>query len=74
MISMQSFIVRTLKSLINRYYSLLYFSRSLKVHGIPNLRIVDGSVLPEIPTGNINIPIIMVAEKTADKIKAEWLP
>lgn len=36
-----------------------------KVHGLEKLRIVDGSILPRIPSANINAPIIMVAEKIA---------
>jgi choline dehydrogenase len=35
----------------------------LRVHGARALRIVDASVFPNIPTGNINAPTIMVAEK-----------
>ena len=38
------------------------------VRGLEHLRIVDGSILPQIPTGNINAPIIMVAEKISDAI------
>ena len=41
-----------------------------RVHGIEKLRIVDGSILPRVPSANINGPIIMVAEKLADAIKA----
>ena len=40
-----------------------------RVHGIENLRIVDGSILPRVPSANINAPIIMAAEKIADAIK-----
>lgn len=36
-----------------------------RVHQLSGLRIVDGSILPQIPTANINAPIIMVAEKIA---------
>ncbi|MES2434887.1 MAG: choline dehydrogenase [Pseudomonadota bacterium] len=39
-----------------------------KVHGLDNLRIVDGSILPKIPSANVNAPIIMVAEKIASVI------
>ncbi|MGC2031028.1 MAG: GMC oxidoreductase, partial [Steroidobacteraceae bacterium] len=38
------------------------------VRGVERLRIVDGSILPRIPSGNVNAPIIMVAEKLADAI------
>jgi len=40
----------------------------LSVHGIDNLRIVDASVFPTVPSGNTNGPTIMVAEKAADMI------
>jgi choline dehydrogenase len=36
-----------------------------KVHGLEKLRVVDGSILPRVPSANINAPIIMVAEKIA---------
>ena len=35
------------------------------VHGLDGLRVVDGSILPKIPSANVNAPIIMVAEKIA---------
>jgi choline dehydrogenase len=40
-----------------------------KVHGIDALRIVDASIMPEIVTGNLNAPTIMMAEKLADVIR-----
>jgi choline dehydrogenase len=39
-----------------------------KVHGIDALRIVDASTMPEIVSGNLNAPIIMMAEKIADDV------
>ncbi|MGO3158287.1 MAG: GMC oxidoreductase, partial [Halomonadaceae bacterium] len=40
-----------------------------RVHGIKGLRVVDASLFPMIPTGNLNAPTIMLAEKIADHIK-----
>jgi len=41
----------------------------LRVRGIDNLRVVDSSVFPTIPNGNLNAPTIMLAERAADIIK-----
>ena len=43
----------------------------LKVHGINNLRVVDASVFPLEPSGNIQATTYAVAEKAADLIKED---
>lgn len=39
-----------------------------QVHGLSGLRVVDSSIFPTIPNGNLNAPTIMVAEKAADML------
>jgi len=40
-----------------------------RVRGIANLRVVDSSIFPTIPNGNLNAPTMMLAERAADLIK-----
>jgi choline dehydrogenase len=41
---------------------------NLRIHGLQNIRVIDASVMPEIPSANLNAPTLMIAEKASDLI------
>lgn len=53
--------------------SMAVVDADMRVRGIENLRVVDSSIFPTIPNGNINAPTIMVAERAADIIKGKGM-
>ncbi|MDC5852075.1 choline dehydrogenase [Vibrio europaeus] len=52
---------------------LAVLDEACRVRGIEGLRVVDSSIFPTIPNGNLNAPTIMVAERAADMILAKPL-
>jgi choline dehydrogenase-like flavoprotein len=40
-----------------------------RVFGVRGLRVVDASLMPDLTSGNINAPVIMIAEKIADRVR-----
>lgn len=43
----------------------------LRVRGVTNLRVVDCSAMPTVPSGNTNWPAVMLGEKASDLILSE---
>ena len=46
----------------------------LRVYGVDGLRVVDASIFPMIPAGNIQTTVYAVAERAADLIKQDYSP
>jgi choline dehydrogenase len=52
--------------------SLSVVDANLKVYGIENLRIADGSIMPRVTTGNTMAPCVIIGERAAEAIRAAY--
>ena len=44
---------------------------NLKVYGIENLRVADGSIMPRITTGNTMAPCVIIGERAAELVRTD---
>jgi choline dehydrogenase len=42
---------------------------TLRVRGVEGLRVADASIMPRVPSNNIQVPVMMIGEKCADMIQ-----
>jgi choline dehydrogenase len=51
--------------------SMSVVDAKLKVYGIENLRIADGSIMPRVTTGNTMAPCVIIGERAGEILKAD---
>jgi choline dehydrogenase len=49
--------------------SMSVVDAKLKVYGIENLRIADGSIMPRVATGNTMAPCVVIGERAAEVLR-----
>jgi choline dehydrogenase len=50
--------------------SIAVVDAKLRVYGIKNLRIADGSIMPRVTTGNTMAPCIIIGERAGEMLRA----
>jgi len=51
--------------------SMSVVDSTLKVYGVENLRVADGSVMPRVTTGNTMAPCVIIGERASEVLKLE---
>ncbi len=49
--------------------AMLVVDHQLKVYGVNNLRIADGSIMPRVTTGNTMAPCVIIGERAAEILR-----
>ena len=44
---------------------------TLKVYGVDNLRVADGSIMPRVTTGNTMAPCVIIGERAGEILRAD---
>ena len=57
--------------MVHQTQSTSVVDSNLKVYGIENLRIADGSVMPRITTGNTMASCVIIGERAGEILKAD---
>ena len=52
--------------------SMSVVDANLKVYGIENLRIADGSIMLRLATGNTHAPCVIIGERAGEILRAEY--
>jgi choline dehydrogenase len=52
--------------------SMSVVNGALQVYGIERLRIADGSIMPRVTTGNTMAPCVIIGERAAELLRAQY--
>jgi choline dehydrogenase/5-(hydroxymethyl)furfural/furfural oxidase len=44
--------------------------QSGRIYGIPHVRVIDASIMPDVPSANTNLPTAMIAERLSASMRA----